>query len=76
MVEIVVKVPKELESEENLLRKRIEELVRFEVKRKTLLNFIDKVMKGAKQLSDKELIELGRELKKGRFEELETRGLV
>ncbi|MBI3190826.1 hypothetical protein HYZ41_03920 [archaeon] len=37
---------------------------------------VDETMKGAKRLGDKELVELGRKLKKGRFKELKKQGLV
>lgn len=37
-------------------------------------SFIDDVMEGAEQLSDKELIKLGSELKKGRHEKLKSIG--
>jgi hypothetical protein len=52
------------------------ELISAEEKRKLISLFIDEVMKGAKQLTEDELIKLGREIKKGRFENLKKTGLV
>jgi len=37
---------------------------------------MDEVMKGAKQLSGEELVKLGRDFRKGRFEKLKQMGLV
>jgi len=76
MPEIVIRIPEELSDEKNFLKRRIMEMVNFEAKRKALLNFIDEAMKGAAELSDEELVNLGREIKKGRFEKLKKRGLV
>jgi len=37
---------------------------------------IEEVMKGAKQLNEKEIVRLGREIKKGRAEKLKQLGLL
>ena len=76
MGDLEIKLPKILEREKIVLEKRIEELITFEAKRRRLLVFIDEIMKGAKQLPEKELISLGRELKHGRFKKLKKQGLV
>lgn len=76
MPEIVIKIPEELIDEKNFLERRIMEMVNFEAKRKALLNFLDEAMKGAAELSDEELVNLGRKIKKGRFEKLKKRGLM
>lgn len=76
MAEIVVKLPKCLEGEVEQVKRRVSEEIAFEAKRRALLDFIDEVMKGAKQLSDEELVRLGKEIKKGRSEKLRKRGLV
>lgn len=76
MPEIVIKIPEELSDEKNFLERRIMEMVNFEAKRKALLNFLDEAMKGAAELSDEELVNLGRKIKKGRFEKLKKRGLM
>lgn len=76
MAEIVVKIPRPLEGEAGRIERQIEELVSTEEKRKLLSRFIDEVMKGAKQLSEEELVRLGREVKRGRAEKLREMGLV
>ncbi len=76
MAELEIKLPTILEGEKTRLEKRIEELLMLEAKRKKLLEFIDEVMKGAKQLSDEELVKFAREIKRGRFKELKRQRLV
>ena len=56
------------------LKRRMQELASFEVKRQLLIEFVDEVMEGSKQLSEKELVKLGRKIKKGRFEQLKKEG--
>lgn len=58
------------------LEKVLEEALLYEAKKRALLKFLDEIMKGAKQLPDKELVKLGRELKKGRYKELKKKGLI
>jgi hypothetical protein len=78
MREIIVEVPEDVE--ERLkginLQKALQEALLYEAKKKALLKFLDEMMKGAGQLSDKELVKLGREIKKGRFGELKNKGLI
>ena len=76
MSELVVEVPGLLRGEVGKLEREIEELISWEEKRKLLSLFMDEVMKDAKQLSEDELVTLGREIKKGRFEKLKQRGFV
>ena len=76
IAEIVVEVPGLLREETGRIEKEIGELVSMEEKRKLLSLFIDEVMEGARQLSKDELVKLGREVKKGRFEKLKQMGLV
>jgi len=76
MEELTVKIPDSLKGDKGVLEKKIGELVTLEAKRKQLIRLADETMKGAKQLGDKELVELGRKLKKGRFKELKKQGLV
>lgn len=66
MEDLDIKLPDTLKSEKTRLKKRIGELIVFEEKRKKLLKFIDEIMKDADNLSDDELIKLGRKIKKGR----------
>ncbi|MBI2676324.1 MAG: hypothetical protein HYX24_07735 [Candidatus Aenigmarchaeota archaeon] len=68
MSELEIRIPEALKGEKERLERQIEEFISFEAKRKMLLEFIDDVMKGSKQLSDEELVELSRKVKKGRFE--------
>jgi hypothetical protein len=75
MDNLEIKLPKILKEEKPKLEKRIEELVVFEEKRKKLLKFIDELMKGAKNLSDDDLVKLGRKIKDGRFKNLKKQGL-
>lgn len=75
MDDLEIKLPKILEKEKPRLEKRIEELVVFEEKRKKLLGFIDELMKGAKNLGNKDLVKLGREIKHGRSKKLKKQGL-
>lgn len=58
------------------LEKVLEEALLYEAKKRALLKFFDEMMKGAKQLPDEELVELGRKIKKGRYERLRKKGLV
>jgi hypothetical protein len=76
MAEIKVKIPKELEPEVDRIEREIEELVSSEQKSKLIAEFVDDVMKGASQLGEKELVELGRGMKRGRAEELRRLGLM
>ena len=75
MDELEIKLPEILQGEKSKLEKRIEELVSFEAKRKRLLVLIDEIMKGGKQLTDDELVKLGRDIKHGRFNKLKKQGL-
>ena len=71
-----IKLPKILEKDKSNVEKRIGELVSFEAKRKSLLEFIDETMKGAAQLDDEELVKFGKKIKKGRFEKLKKQRLL
>jgi len=75
MDDLEIKLPEILKKEKPRLEKRIEELVIFEEKRKKLLSFIDEIMKGGKNLSQGDLVKLGREIKHGRFRNLKKQGL-
>lgn len=76
MVELNVEIPRLLESDVDKIEQEVKGLISLEEKRKLLSLFVDEVMKGAKQLNKDELIKLGREVKKGRFEKLKQMGLV
>lgn len=76
MSELVIEIPAALKKETGKIKKEVAELISLEEKRKLLSLFIDEVMKGAKNLSKDEIIRLGRNIKKGRFEKLKHAGLV
>jgi hypothetical protein len=79
MAEIIIKVdvPEALKDKfESALTKVTKEFVRTlensissEEKRTLVAKFIDESMKGAKQLSDNDLVEFGRHIKNGRFKQ-------
>lgn len=76
MAELKIKIPKLLEEDASRLEKDVGEFISLEEKRKLLSLFIDGIMKSARQLSEDELVKLGRELKKGRFWKLKQMGLI
>lgn len=76
MSDLEIKIPKILEGEKPRLEQNIKDLVVFEVKRKKLLAFMDDVMKGAQQLSDRELVNFGRSIKQDRFKKLKQQGFI
>ena len=72
--ELKVKIPEMLKEETGSIEREIGELVAMEEKRKLLSLFLDDAMKGAAQLSNRELVRFGREIKKGRFGKLKRMG--
>lgn len=76
MAELKVEIPRLLEEDSKRLEEDVNEFIASEEKRKLLSLFMDEVMKGAKQLSDEDLVKLGRDFKKGRLEKLKRMGLV
>ena len=76
MPKLVIEIPEMLKEDMERIKREVMELISAEEKRKLISLFIDEVMKGAKQLTEDELIKLGREVKKGRFEKLKKMGLV
>jgi hypothetical protein len=74
--ELIIDVPGLLKEDMERIKKEVMELISAEEKRKLLNLFVDEAMKGTKQLTEDELIKLGREIKKGRFEKLKKMGLV
>lgn len=74
--ELKVKIPEALKEETPAIEREIEELVAREEKAKLLSEFVEEAMKGAGQLGTGELVKLGRLAKKGRFRELQRKGLV
>lgn len=76
MTEIIIPLPKELEEDKSRIEGKLRELVEFEAKRKMLVKLFDKLMEGAKQLSDEEIVEFSRKFKRAGSEELEKKGLI
>lgn len=76
MEEIRVKLPESLKGEKVKLEKEVAELISSEEKTKLLSLFLDNALKNAQNVSDKELVELGRKIKRGRIDELKNTGLI
>ena len=76
MKEIVVKVEVPEEFDEEWFRREIEEFSRERIRKLVLLNAWNKLMKGAKNLEEEEIIELSREIKRGVLKKLKERGFL
>lgn len=76
MAEIVVKIPEELASDKSFFERKMKEMVESEVKKRKLIKLINKVMEGAAQLSEKELVELGDKAKEAGVKELRSKGIL
>ena len=76
MEEIKVKIPRSLENEKIRIEREISELVSSEEKLKMLAVLLNNLMKGANELDKEELVKMGREIKRGRYEKLKKTGLV
>ena len=70
MEKIEISIPGNLKSRKAEIERTVNELVFAEEKRRVLSLLLDRMMSGAEQLSDDDLVALGRKLKKGRFSEL------
>lgn len=70
MTKVTVELPEGVE------KKVIEEALLYETKKRALMKLVDEIMKGSRQLPDEQLVKLGRELKKGRYEELKRKSLM
>lgn len=76
IAEIIIHVPKELESERGELERKLRELVEFEVKRNKIIKFFEGLMEGTRQLSEKEVVEFSRKFKEAGVNELRDEGLL
>jgi hypothetical protein len=80
MSEFVVKVPSVLKKEVPRLQKEVESMICAEEKAALLSSYLDEAMKGAKQLREEEItdwaVKLQRSSRRGRFDELEKKGLI
>ena len=76
MEEIIVKIPDTLKEEKKKIERDVAELISEEEKKKLILILLNNLMKNSNQLNESELVEMGRKLKKGRFEKLKEMGLI
>ncbi|RZN40079.1 MAG: hypothetical protein EFT35_03370 [Methanophagales archaeon ANME-1-THS] len=75
MPELVIKIPERFKVDESELAKGVEEFIKLRLTRDLLLERLDELLKNS-GLTEEECIELGREVKKGRFERLKQLGFV
>ena len=66
MTELKFEIPTLLKDEAGKIKEEIKELIQLEEKRKLLSLLIDEMMKGARQLNQKDLTNLGRTVTRGR----------
>ena len=64
MAKVVISIPKELEAEKSEIERKLGKIVELEAKKKMLVKFFDELMKGAKQLSEEEIIAFSKKFKK------------
>lgn len=76
MAEIVLRIPEELASDKTFFERRMRETLDFEIRKRRLVKLIDRVMRGAGQLSEGELVKLGDEMKKAGVRELRDKGIL
>ncbi|HJH25485.1 MAG TPA: hypothetical protein C5S37_01655 [Methanophagales archaeon] len=75
MAEVVIKIPYRFKVDTADLAKGVEEFVKLRLARDLMLERLDELLKHS-ELTDEECIELGRMVKKGRFEKLKQMGFV
>lgn len=75
MPELVIKIPERFKVDESELAKGVEEFIKLRLTRDLLLERLEELLKNSR-LTEEECIELGREVKKGRFERLKQMGFV
>jgi len=76
MKEIVVRIEVPEEFDDKWFRREIEEFSKERIRRLILLNAWNKLMESAKDLDEREIIELSREIKKGMLKKLKERGFL
>lgn len=74
-MELKIEIPKKFKVDKEEMAKDIENFVRLELARSLLLKRLDELLKNS-ELTEKECRELGKKIKKGRFENLVEEGLV
>ena len=75
MGELVVKIPDLFKVDMSELAKGVEEFVKLRLARDLMLERLDELLKNS-ELTEEECIELGKKVKKGRFEKLKQMGFV
>jgi len=75
MAEVVIKIPDRFKVDIPDLVRGVEEFVKLRLARDLMLERLDELLKHSK-LTDEECIELGKMVKKGRFEKLKQMGFV
>ena len=75
MAEVVIKIPDRFKVDMSDLARGVEEFVKLRLARDLMLERLDELLKHSK-LTDEECIELGKTVKKGRFEKLRKMGFV
>ena len=75
MAEVVIKIPDRFKVDIPDLVRGMEEFVKLRLARDLMLERLDELLKHSK-LTDEECIELGKMVKKGRFEKLKQMGFV
>ena len=76
MAEVVVEIPKSLESDRARIENKLRHVVEHEAREKMMVKFFDELMKGAKQLSDEEIVEFAKKFKEAGSAELKREGLI
>ena len=75
MGELVVKIPDRFKVDMSELARGVEEFVKLRLTRDLMLDRLDELLKRS-ELTEEECIELGKMVKKGRFEKLKQMGFV
>lgn len=75
MAEVVIKIPDRFKVDMSDLAKGVEDFIKLRLTRGLMLERLDDLLKHS-ELTEEECIELGKMVKKGRFEKLREMGLV
>ncbi|MFZ2070760.1 MAG: hypothetical protein WAV32_04000 [Halobacteriota archaeon] len=75
MGELVIKIPDRFKVDMSDLARGVEEFVKLRLARDLMLERLDELLKHS-ELTEEECIELGKMMKKGRFEKLKQMGFV
>ena len=70
MAKVVIPIPKELEVDKSEIEHMLNRIVELELKKKKLVKFFDELMRGAKHLSEEEVVKFSRKFKKAGATEL------